>query len=109
MAHALSGAERATALLGLQGWQECEGRDAIRREFAFRDFAEAFAFMTRVALTAERMDHHPDWRNVYNKVEVVLSTHDLGAVTQRDIRLAHAMEDAYQPATAHPVGRGLGG
>lgn len=109
MAHALSGAERATALLGLPGWQECDGRDAIVRTFEFRDFAEAFTFMTRVALTAERMDHHPAWRNVYNRVEVELSTHDVGGLTQRDIRLAHAMEDAWQPAADHAAGRKLGG
>lgn len=108
MPHALTGAERATALLGLPEWQECGGRDAIGRSFNFADFAEAFAFMTRVALTAERLDHHPEWRNVYNRVEVVLSTHDAGGVTQRDIRLAHVMEDAYRPAVGHSAGRGLG-
>lgn len=109
MAHALSGAERATALLGLQGWQECEGRDAIHRSFKFRDFCEAFAFMTRVALTAERMDHHPEWRNVYNRVDITLSTHDADGLTQRDIRLAHAIEDAYQPTAGQPTGRKLSG
>jgi 4a-hydroxytetrahydrobiopterin dehydratase len=96
MAHALSGADRATALLGLPGWEEQEDRDAIAKSFAFRDFTEAFAFMTRVALTAERMNHHPDWSNAYNKVEVALSTHDAGGVTERDVSLAHAIEDAAQ-------------
>lgn len=107
MAHALSGAERATALLGLTGWQECPGRDAIMRNFQFRDFAEAFAFMTRVALTAERMDHHPEWKNIYNKVEVVLTTHDAGGLSQRDIRLAHAIEDAYMGAADHQAGQSV--
>jgi len=106
---ALSGAERAQALLGLPGWQECQGRDAISRTFKFRDFAEAFAFMTRVALTAERMNHHPEWSNVYNRVSVTLTTHDAGGVTQRDINLAHSMEDAYLPASDHPTGRKLAG
>lgn len=106
---ALSGAERAQALLGLPGWQECQGRDAISRTFKFRDFAEAFGFMTRVALTAERMNHHPEWSNVYNRVSVTLTTHDAGGLTQRDINLAHSMEDAYQPASDHPTGRKLAG
>lgn len=105
----LSGAERATALLGLPDWQECRDRNAITRKFQFRNFVEAFGFMTQVALVAERMDHHPEWTNVYNRVEIVLTTHDAGGVTQRDIRLAHAMEDAYQPATDHAAGRKLGG
>jgi 4a-hydroxytetrahydrobiopterin dehydratase len=106
---ALSGAERAQALLGLPSWQECQGRDAISRTFKFRDFAEAFAFMTRVALTAERMNHHPEWSNVYNRVSVTLTTHDAGGLTQRDVTLAHSMEDAYQPASDHPTGRKLAG
>ena len=67
------------------------GRDAITRTFTFRDFNEAFGFMTRAALVAEKMDHHPEWRNVYKTVEVVLSTHDAGGVTARDIALAKAM------------------
>lgn len=90
----LSGSERAAAMLGLPGWQECDGRDAIHKTFRFRDFAEAFGFMTRAALVAERMNHHPEWCNVYNRIEVTLSTHDAGGLTQRDIRLAHAMDDA---------------
>lgn len=94
MATILSGAERAQAMLGLAGWRECDGRDAIARTFAFHDFVEAFGFMTRVALIAERMNHHPEWRNVYNRVEVTLATHDAGGVTDRDIRLAHAMDAA---------------
>lgn len=101
MGNTLTGADRATAMLGLPGWSECESRDAIRKSFRFRDFPETFAFMTRVALMAERMDHHPEWFNVYNRVDVTLSTHDCGGVTQRDIRLAHAIDDAALAGTAH--------
>lgn len=94
MAKTLSGADRASAMLGLPGWQECPDRDAIAKSFAFHDFVEAFGFMTQVALMAERMNHHPEWSNVYNRVTVVLTSHDAGGVTQRDIRLAHAIDDA---------------
>lgn len=94
MAGPISGAERAQAMLGLAGWTEAADRDAIRKTFKFRDFVEAYAFMTRVALIAERMNHHPEWLNVYNRVEVTLTTHDAGGVTDRDIRLAHAMDAA---------------
>lgn len=97
MATPLAGNARATALLGLTGWQECEGRDAICRTFRFRDFAEAFAFMTRVALAAEKLNHHPEWSNVYNRVEITLSTHDAGGLTERDIRLAHLIDAAAPP------------
>ncbi len=83
--------ERDAALAGLPGWQAVAGRDAIARKFQFKDFNEAFAFMTRVARLAEKMDHHPEWFNVYNKVEVTLSTHDAGGVTQNDIDMAKAM------------------
>lgn len=84
----LTGAARAAALAELSGWSEVEGRDAIARTFVFRDFNEAFGFMTRVALEAEKRDHHPEWRNVYKTVEVVLATHDAGGVTVRVIALA---------------------
>ena len=76
------------ALAALSGWTSVEGRDAISRSFRFADFNEAFAFMTRVALMAEKMDHHPEWSNVWNKVDIVLSTHDAGGLSQRDITLA---------------------
>lgn len=82
---------RKAALGSLNGWSEVPGRDAIARTFTFRNFNEAFGFMTRVALVAEKSDHHPEWRNVYKTVEVVLSTHDADGVTQRDIALAEAM------------------
>jgi len=88
----LSGAARATALAELSGWSEVAGRDAIARTFTFKDFNEAFGFMTRVALEAEKRDHHPEWRNVYKTVEVVLATHDAGGVTARDIDLAKVMD-----------------
>jgi 4a-hydroxytetrahydrobiopterin dehydratase len=100
MANTLSGAARATALLGLPGWQECGGRDAIARSFRFHDFSEAFAFMTQVALKAERMNHHPEWSNVYDRVEITLTSHDCGGVSERDIRLAHLIDSAY--LAAHP-------
>ncbi len=75
----------------LQGWTVVEGRDAIRREFTFSDFREAFAWMTRVSLLAEKLNHHPEWFNVYNRVDVTLSTHDAGGVTELDARMARAM------------------
>jgi 4a-hydroxytetrahydrobiopterin dehydratase len=83
---------RTAALKDLPGWIEVAGRDAIAKKFAFKDFNEAFGFMARVALLAEKMDHHPEWFNVYNKVEVTLSTHDAGGVTDNDIEMAKAME-----------------
>jgi 4a-hydroxytetrahydrobiopterin dehydratase len=91
MAERLSGDARKAAVEALSGWSEVSGRDAIARTFTFRDFNEAFGFMTRAALVAEKNDHHPEWRNVYRTVEVVLATHDAGGVTARDIRLAEAM------------------
>lgn len=94
MSQLLSGNARGTALLGLPAWQECDGRDAIRRDFAFHDFAEAFAFMTRVALAAEKLNHHPEWSNVYNRVSITLATHDAGGLTERDVRLAHLIDAA---------------
>jgi len=91
MAERLSGAARQSALKGLPGWTEVAGREAIAKTFVFMDFNEAFGFMSRVALVAEKHDHHPEWRNVYKTVEVVLSTHDAGGLTSRDIELAKAM------------------
>jgi 4a-hydroxytetrahydrobiopterin dehydratase len=91
MAERLSEAARKSALGGLSGWIEVPDREAIARTFTFKDFNEAFGFMSRVALVAEKRDHHPEWRNVYKTVEVVLSTHDAGGVTSLDIELAKAM------------------
>ena len=87
----LSAEDRRAALTGLDGWREVEGRAAIARTFTFANFSEAFAFMTRVALLAEKMDHHPEWSNVYRTVEVVLATHSAGGVTELDIKMARAM------------------
>lgn len=92
MAQKLSGEARKQALARLKGWGEVSGRDAISRKFVFADFNQAFGFMTRAALIAEKMDHHPEWFNVYKTVEVTLSTHDAGGVTERDIQLAEAMD-----------------
>ncbi|MBN8940422.1 MAG: 4a-hydroxytetrahydrobiopterin dehydratase [Rhizobiales bacterium] len=84
--------ERTVALAALPSWSEVAGRDAITRRFVFRNFSEAWGFMTRVALIAERMNHHPEWFNVYKTVEVTLSTHDAGGVTHLDTTLAKAMD-----------------
>ena len=88
----LSTTNRKAALKKLPEWRKVPSRDAIARKFEFKDFNAAFAFMTRVALLAEKMDHHPEWFNVYNKVDVTLSTHDAGGVTDRDISMATAMD-----------------
>jgi 4a-hydroxytetrahydrobiopterin dehydratase len=88
----LEGDARKRALASLPGWREAEGRDAIAKRFVFRDFNHAFGFMTRVALIAEKMDHHPEWANVYKTVDVTLSTHDAGGVTEKDVALAKAMD-----------------
>ncbi len=88
----LSEAERADALDGLPDWDYDDGRDAITRTIVFTDFAEAFGFMTQVALLAERADHHPEWSNVWNRVEILLTTHDAGGLSERDIDLATAID-----------------
>ena len=93
MAAKLTAAERKDGLAPLAGWSEVAGRDAIAKTFQFKDFNAAFGFMARVALVAEKMDHHPEWKNVYRTVEVTLSTHDAGGVTALDLKLARAMED----------------
>lgn len=84
----------AAALATLPGWSATPGRDAITKSFRFADFNAAFGFMARVALAAEKMDHHPEWSNVYNKVDVVLTTHDAGGVTEKDVALARFMDEA---------------
>ena len=89
----LSEAARKEALAGLGGWSEAAGGKALNRTFTVRGFNEAFGFMARAALVAEKSDHHPDWRNVYKTVEVSLSTHDAGGVTARDVALAKAMNE----------------
>ena len=92
MAQKLAANDRKTALTKLSGWSEVPGRDAISKKFVFKDFSEAFGFMTRAALVAEKMDHHPEWFNVYKTVDVTLSTHDAGGVTELDVRLAETMD-----------------
>jgi len=92
MAGQLTEPERRAALAKLSGWRLAEGRDAIQKTFIFNDFNQAFGFMARVALVAEKMDHHPEWSNVYKTVEVTLSSHDAGGLTERDIELAEAMD-----------------
>jgi 4a-hydroxytetrahydrobiopterin dehydratase len=89
----------AQALAGLDGWTAAEGRDAIAKTFRFKGFGQAFAFMTRAALAAERLDHHPEWFNVYSRVDVTLTTHDADGVTELDVKLAKIMD-----ATAKALG-----
>jgi 4a-hydroxytetrahydrobiopterin dehydratase len=92
MAEKLTGSIRKSALARLDGWSDVKDRDAISRTFTFSDFNEAFGFMTRAALVAEKLDHHPEWFNVYDRVEVTPATHDAGGVTERDVALAEAMD-----------------
>jgi 4a-hydroxytetrahydrobiopterin dehydratase len=98
MAEKLTGETRQRVLAELPGWSEVDGRDAIYKSFRFKNFNQAFAFMTRVALMAEKMDHHPEWFNVYNRVDVTLVTHDADGVTDRDVRLARFIEKAAMQA-----------
>ena len=87
----------ASALAGLPDWKHDSKRGAIRRQYLFADFSQAFAFMTRVALAAEKRDHHPEWANVYNKVDITLTTHDAQGLTSRDTELARFADEAYAP------------
>ena len=93
MAKLLSDSERRDAMRELTGWTSVEGRDAITRGFRFADFNQAFGFMARAAMMAEKLDHHPEWFNVYNRVEVTLSTHDAGGLTGLDVSLARFMNE----------------
>lgn len=94
MTEKLSETDRTEALatLGKTGWQSVEGRDAVTKRFEFRNFVEAFGWMTRVAIWAEKWNHHPEWFNVYKTVEVTLSTHDAGGLTELDVKLARKMD-----------------
>jgi 4a-hydroxytetrahydrobiopterin dehydratase len=92
MAEKLQGPARAKALSDLHGWSEVDGRDAISKTFTFKNFNEAFGFMTRVAMQAEKLDHHPEWFNVYKTVEVTLATHDVDGLSDLDIKLARFMD-----------------
>lgn len=96
----LTGEARAQALSSLAGWREVPGRDAIAKDFRFRDFNHAFGFMAQIALKAERMDHHPEWSNVYDRVSIVLSTHECGGLSERDMVLARFIDSV---ATAAPA------
>ena len=90
-------AEIESALAGLSGWQLADDGKSISKDFRFADFTSAFGFMARVALIAEKMDHHPDWSNSYNKLHISLSSHDAGGITSRDIRLAGAIDGITSP------------
>ena len=92
MVEKLDAAARASLAAELPDWAMVTGRDAIRRSFCFADFSTAWGFMARVALLAEAQDHHPEWSNVWNKVEILLTTHDAGGLSPRDLRLAKAID-----------------
>lgn len=92
MIEQLNEEERARALDRLDEWDYDEARDAITRRFTFDDFSAAFAFMTRVALLAEKADHHPEWTNVWNRVDILLTTHDAGGLSERDVKMARAID-----------------
>jgi 4a-hydroxytetrahydrobiopterin dehydratase len=92
MPQKLDAAARQDMAARLPGWRLAEGRDAIQKTFNFKDFNAAFGFMARAALVAEKMDHHPEWANVWNRVEVTLSTHSAGGLTELDLELAEAMD-----------------
>jgi 4a-hydroxytetrahydrobiopterin dehydratase len=92
MIEKLTGTTRTKALASLHGWKKTRGRDAIEKTFTFRDFNEAFGWMTRVAIAADKADHHPEWFNVYKTVRVVLTTHDANGITDRDVALAKLMD-----------------
>jgi 4a-hydroxytetrahydrobiopterin dehydratase len=92
MAQKLDSAARQGLSTTLPGWRLAEGRDAIQKTFKFKDFSEAFGFMARAALVAEKMDHHPEWANVWNRVDVTLATHSAGGLTDLDVQLAQAMD-----------------
>jgi 4a-hydroxytetrahydrobiopterin dehydratase len=98
----LTEAERKAALAGLPGWQLVEGRDAITRSYKFKDFGAAFGWMTRVALKAEQLDHHPEWTNVWNRVDVVLTTHSAKGLTELDIALARHCEVVAREISGSP-------
>ncbi|CAM1302416.1 PCBD2 (predicted) [Pycnogonum litorale] len=92
--------EAILAPLKLNKWTEVDNRDAIYKEFLFKSFNEAFGFMTRIALKAETMNHHPEWFNVYNKVQITLSTHDVGGLSDRDVKLAKFVDSVAQQVSS---------
>lgn len=91
MPTALTQTQRETLSADLPGWSMVEGRDAIHQSFKFADFSQAWAFMSRVALLAEKQDHHPEWENVYNKVAITLTTHDVKGLSDRDVKMARSI------------------
>jgi len=93
MIHKLTSEERSKQLAQLHGWEAVVGRDAIHRQLTFGDFNEAFGFMTRIAIKAQEMNHHPEWFNVYRTVDITLSTHEAGGITERDVALARFIDD----------------
>ncbi len=93
----LTGKARSDALADLRNWKEVGGRDAIKRDFKFADFNQAWGFMSRVALAAEKADHHPEWSNVYNYVSITLSTHDAGGLSDKDVALAKVIDSLTSP------------
>ena len=95
MVELLSDTERATLFNGHPNWSLVEDRDALKRHFVFKDFEAAFAFMVKVAAAAERMDHHPEWFNVYNKVDITLTTHEAGGLTRRDSEMIQFIDQLY--------------
>ncbi len=92
MTQKIAAAQRDATLAEISDWKPAEGRDAITRSFKFADFSQAFGFMTRVALAAEKLDHHPEWSNVWNRVEITLTSHDAGGLTERDVKLAKIID-----------------
>ena len=97
MAAKLTADARKAALTRLSGWSEVAGRDAITRKFVFKDFNQAFGFMTQVALEAEKCGHHPEWNNVYNRLSITLTSHDVNGLSMRDIELARTIDQALEP------------
>jgi 4a-hydroxytetrahydrobiopterin dehydratase len=103
MVERLTGAARHTALRELHGWSEVEDRDAIRKSYHFSNFSEAWGFLSRIALVAEKMDHHPEVFNVYNRVEIILSTHDVEGLSEKDVRLAEAIDELAPERDRRPL------
>ncbi len=96
MTSLITPAQRSQLARELPNWRMVEGRDAIHRQFVFNDFSEAFAFMTRIALHAEKNNHHPEWSNVWNRVDITLSTHDVGGLSERDLELARYINIVFE-------------
>lgn len=104
MVEKLTAEARQEALAALAGWSLAEGRDAIEKSFKFKNFSQAWGFMSRVALAAEKLDHHPEWFNVFNRVEITLSTHDCDGLSERDVTLAKRIETYAKEAGAKEAG-----